>query len=157
MGRPKKYTAASLKKGVAAYFDSVRYERIMVRDEVYEGEDGQAQFRKVLVYDEDGEPVKETVWHKPPSLAGVCLHLGISRDTWAEYGKDPAMGGIVQEARMIVEDFWNEQLANNCKGARFALEANMGWNDRWTTKQEIVHDAGTTLEEYLKSQGEGHA
>ena len=30
MGRPKKYTAASLKRGVAAYFNSIRYERAVV-------------------------------------------------------------------------------------------------------------------------------
>ena len=87
----------------------------------------------------------------------LCLHLKISRDTWAEYGKDPDMGPIVQEARMIVEDYWNDQLANDCKGARFALEANMGWNERWSTKQEIVHNVGNSLEEFLKKQEEPDA
>lgn len=157
MGRPKKYTAASLKKGVAAYFDSIRYRRRAVVQEWYADEDGTAKERTVLLCDADGEPVMEEVWRKPPSLAGLCLHLRISRDTWANYGHDPNMASIVQAARMIVEDYWNEQLADDCKGARFALEANMGWGERWTTKQEVVHDVGNSLEEFLKSQEDGDA
>lgn len=153
MGRPKKYTAASLKKGVAAYFKSIRYERAVVYNEVYEGDDGTARFRDVIAYDDEGKPIMRKVWTKPPSLAGLCLFLHIHRDTWAEYGKDEKMKPIVQEARMIVEDYWNEQLANDCKGARFALEANMGWGERWTTKQEVVQtNVGATLEEFLKQQ-----
>lgn len=157
MGRPKKYTAASLKKGVAAYFNSIRYEQAVVHKEVYKGDDGTARYRDVIACDEEGKPIMQKVWTKPPSLAGLCLHLKISRDTWAEYGKDPDMGPIVQEARMIVEDYWSDQLANDCKGARFALEANMGWGERWSTKQEIVHNVGNSLEEILKQQEEPDA
>lgn len=157
MGRPKKYTAASLQKGVAAYFDSIRYEQVVTRDEVYEDEDGNAKTRRVIARDAKGRPITEPVWRKTPGVAGLCLHLRISRDTWANYGRDPGMGPIVQEARMIVEDYWNEQLADDCKGARFALEANMGWGERWTTKQEVVHDVGNSLEEFLKSQEDGDA
>lgn len=157
MGRPKKYTAASLKRGVAAYFDGIRYRRMAMVQERYADDNGTAKERTVILCDEDGKPVMEEAWRRPPSLAGLCLHLRISRDTWASYGHDESMGPIVQEARMIVEDYWNEQLAADCKGARFALEANMGWGERWTTKQEVVHDVGNSLEEFLKSQEDGDA
>lgn len=157
MGRHKKHTVASLKKGVAAYWKKISYDRAVIHNEVYETSDGKTAYRDVIAKDANGKTITRRQWLQTPSLAGLCLHLGISRDTWAEYGKDPEMGPIVQEARLVVEDYWSNELGNDSKGARFALEANMGWNDRWTTKQEIVHDAGTTLEEYLKSQGEGHA
>lgn len=153
MGRKRKYTAASLEKGVAAYFKSISRKEPAIAQETYEGSDGAAKKRAVIARDEDGTVIYRKVWIKPPSLAGLCLFLHIHRDTWAEYGKDEKMKPIVQEARMIVEDYWNEQLANDCKGARFALEANMGWGERWTTKQEVVQtNVGATLEEFLKQQ-----
>lgn len=157
MGRHKKYTAASLKKGVAAYWKKISYDRAVVYTEVHENEKGEVTRRDVIAKDKDGNTITSRHWLQTPSLAGLCLHLKISRDTWAEYGKDPEMGPIVQEARLVVEDYWSNELGNDSKGARFALEANMGWGDRWTTKQEIVHDAGTTLEEFLRNQGEGSA
>ncbi len=156
MGRHKKYTAASLKKGVAAYWKKISYDRAVVIGELVE-EDGKVVEKPVIAKDEKGRTITRREWLTAPSLAGLCLHLKISRDTWAEYGKDEEMGPIVQEARMEVENYWSEQLARNCKGAQFALEANMGWGERWTKKQEIVHDAGTTLEEFLRNQGEGSA
>lgn len=156
MGRHKKHTAASLKRGVAAYWKKISYDRAVVHREAYETGKGVA-YREVIAKDENGKTITRRDWLQTPSLAGLCLHLKISRDTWAEYGKDPEMGPIVQEARLVVEDYWSNELGNDSKGARFALEANMGWGDRWTTKQEIVHDAGTTLEEFLRNQGEGSA
>lgn len=156
MGRKKKHTAASLKRGVAAYWKKISYDRAVVIEELGE-EDGKVIEKSVIARDKDGNTITRRHWLQTPSLAGLCLHLGISRDTWSEYGRDPEMGPIVQEARLVVEDYWSNELGNDSKGARFALEANMGWNDRWTAKREIVHDAGNSLEEFLRSQGEGRA
>lgn len=152
MGRHKKHTAASLKKGVAAYWKKISYDRAVVYNEVYETPDGEIAFRDVIARDEKGKTITRRHWLQTPSLAGLCLHLNISRDTWAEYGKDPEMGPIVQEARLVVEDYWSNELGNDSKGARFALEANMGWGERWTSKVDVVHDMGMTLEEFLRSQ-----
>ena len=132
MGRKKKYqTAKRLKTAVDAYFTAITY---------------QDEFETA-----GGEKKQTTVYLKPPSLAGLCLALGISRETWAQYGKDEALGPVVELARMRVEEYWTGKLAGkSANGARFALTANFGWDGVWKDKREVTQtNVGMSVEEYL--------
>ena len=136
MGRKRKYqTAKQLKAAVDAYFTAI----------TYLGEINTAT----------GERKNIVVYLKPPSLAGLCLALDISRETWSQYGKDKALGAVVEFARMRVEEYWTERLAGkSANGARFALANNFGWSGSWKDKQEIEH-TGESVERYLERLAEG--
>lgn len=157
MGRQKKHTAASLKRGVAAYFRKITYDQPMVMRMPEEDEDGLVVFRAKIAYDDEGRPITKKAWMATPSIADLALHLGVHRSTLWEYRKDPELGPIVESAKSWTEAYWTEQLGVDNKGAKFALEAGMGWGERWTSKVDVVHDMGMTLEEFLRNQGEGSA
>ncbi len=106
-GRPRKYkTAKALKKAVEEYFASISY------------------------LDTD-HGVRVTRYVKPPTMARLCLHLGVSRSTWSEYGQDEKLGPIVEQARLRAEDYWTERLTGKgAQGAKFALSACYGWREK---------------------------
>lgn len=111
VGRPRTYkTAKALRKAVEEYFNGISYER-----------------------EAAGAPagMKVRVWVKAPSMAGLYLHLGIGKSTWAEYGDDDKLGPVVEYARMMMEDFWSGQLNGKfANGAKFALSACYGWREK---------------------------
>lgn len=156
MGRKKKYqTAAALKKAVDGYFASISY-RVPAVVSTPTGEvdeKGGVQWKtKLLTEGTDGTGKPKTVvrYLKPPGLAGLCLHLGISRETWSNYGQDGSLRDVVEDARMRVEDYWGGELAGKgAQGAKFALSSNFGWSGAWTEKQEITHRGSESVEEYL--------
>ena len=157
MGRHKRHTPASLKRGVAAYFRKITYDQPMVMKMPEEDEDGLVVFRAKIAYDDEGNPITKKAWMATPSIADLALHRGVHRSTLWEYRKDPELGPIVESAKSWTEAYWTEQLGVDNKGAKFALEAGMGWGERWTSKVDVTHDMGMTLEEFLRSQGEGSA
>lgn len=70
---------------------------------------------------------------KPYTLTGICVYLGISRETWREYGNREEFAGPIKRARMIVENYVEEGLLNgsvNPIGAIFNLKNNFGWVDK---------------------------
>ena len=154
MGRHKRHTPASLRKGVAAYFRKITYDQPMVQVMPEEDEEGSVVYKKRIAYDQDGKPVTKKAWMATPSIADLAIHLGVHRSTLWEYRKDPELGPIVESAKSWTEAYWTEQLGEDNKGAKFALEAGMGWGERWTSKVDVVHDMGMTLEEFLRSQSD---
>lgn len=107
MPRPKKYaTAKSLEDAVNSYFASISYE-------------------------EEIHGIRVTRYVKPPTLARLCLHIGVSRETWSQYGKDDKLKHIVEQARFRAEDYWAEHLTGKgAQGAKFALSACYGWREK---------------------------
>ncbi len=80
---------------------------------------------------------------RAPSVAGLCLYLGISRSTWYAYADDAKLASVVEWARLTVEDFWVNQLAGKfANGAKFALGCGFGWNERgrWAEKDAEAPD-----------------
>lgn len=103
--------------------------------------------------------VKNSKYVRAPSVAGLCLALGISRSTWYGYGEDDAMKEVVEGARLVIEDYWTNQLAGKfANGAKFALGCGFGWNGRgnWNERVEITHRGGS-VEDYLQGLDEGEA
>lgn len=156
MGRRKKYqTAAALKKAVDAYFASISYQvpAVVSTPTGEVDEHGGVKWKtKLLTEGPDGTGRPKTVvkYLKPPGLAGLCLYLGISRETWSKYSQDESLGRVAADAKLRVEDYWAGQLeGKSAQGAKFALGSNFGWSGAWTEKQEITHRGGESVEEYL--------
>lgn len=125
MGRQREYrTAKALRKAIDGYFDAISR----------------------------GEGVNRE-WERSPSMAGLYLHLGIGKSTWARYGDEDGLRDAVEYARLMMEDFWAGQLAGKfANGAKFALSANYGWSDKVTVgmdeeTRKAVAGAGMTMEE----------
>lgn len=75
---------------------------------------------------------------RAPSVAGLCLSLGISRSTWYSYGDDEKLKEVVDGARLVIEDYWTNQLSGKfANGAKFALGCGFGWNGRgnWNERE----------------------
>lgn len=75
----------------------------------------------------------------PPSIAGLCLQLGIDRSTWQNYA-DPALhpelADVAAEARARIEAYLEQELLTREKGLQgiiFNLQNNYGWRQ----KQEV--------------------
>ena len=106
-GAPMKYDPETFKTKIDEYF-------IFIKDE--------NEKRKVC---------KDKI--KPPTMSGICVFLGISRDTWSEYAKKPEFSETIKKTRTIVENFVEEGLLNgsvNTIGAIFNLKNNFGWVDK---------------------------
>lgn len=70
------------------------------------------------------------------TVTGLCLFLGINKDTFYEYAKNEEFGDVITEARMMVENSYELSLRENGRtGDIFALK-NFGWKDK--TESEIT-------------------
>ena len=77
-----------------------------------------------------------------PTVNGLCLALGMCRDTLWEYSKKAEFSDAVKEARMRLEMAWELKLAGTaCTGAIFWLK-NQGWSDK--TEQTITADVNVS-------------
>lgn len=142
VGRPRKYnSAAALQRAVNLYFMSISTRRPVVIDDL-------------AVVDEAGEPLLQTIWLRPPTVAGLCRHLGIDRSTWANYcdkEQYPEYQDVTGGARIIMEEYLEEELLTRDKpnGVIFNLRANYGWNDK------AAQGADNTVHVVLEGAGEG--
>lgn len=96
---------------------------------------------------------KSGEFKRPPSLAGMCLYLGISRQTFWNYanGSNKGMAFVAETAKLVVEDFWSGQLAGKwAQGAKFALGCGFGWNKdgQWSDKstERAEEESGGVIE-----------
>lgn len=157
-GRPKgsrKYNAASLEKASRGYFASISYEVPILRTEPVLDEQGfplpdsygHPRVRYVPVVTASGEKAMETRWIQPPSIQGLCLHLGIDSSTFSRYMNperdDPAsqkLAKAASKAKAVVEMYLIARLEDKgaSSGAKFNLQHNFGWRE----KREIELGAG---------------
>lgn len=155
-GRPKKYTAASFQRACEAYFDSISYQKPVMRGEMEFDADGypvlddfghpKIKYKPVITT--SGKEATETVWTEPPSLTGLCLYLGIDRATFSRYGthddekpeESERFCNTVTRARGRVEAYLESRLEDKSasRGAIFNLQQNFGWKE----KKEIDLGAG---------------
>ena len=137
MGRPKKYTERTLRKAVEEYFDSITREVAMTEkvDTGQKDADGHKIFENVPVINKRGEQVKITEYLVPPTVGGLCEHLGIHRSTWAEYCDEnahPEFSDTTTHARGRMRAWLEEQLLTrkDVKGIVFDLQNNYGHHDK---------------------------
>jgi hypothetical protein len=74
------------------------------------------------------------VIQKPYTISGLCIYLGISKETWSQYLKRPEYTEITAMAKLQVENYVEE---NSLMGkinpvmSIFNLKNNFGWTDRF--------------------------
>ena len=79
------------------------------------------------------------------TITGLCIYLGLNKDTFYEYSKREEYKEIIEMARLIVENSYEKSLRKYGRtGDIFALK-NFGWRD----KQEIEHSGAIKLEDVL--------
>ena len=90
MSRPKKYNGKKLLKAVERYFRRItREETVTVPQETGEKDKyGHAVVKMVPAVNQLGEELTEMVYLVPPTIGDLCIYLGISGSTWAEYGSE---------------------------------------------------------------------
>lgn len=163
-GRPMKYgTPEELERAAEAYFAAISYQEPAVvstpTGEV--DEKGRVQWKTRMLYEPGGvvgipgKPVTVTKWLQKPGVAGLCLHLGISRDTWWRYAQKPGYRDVAERARLRMEDYWYNRLDTKAaRGAAFALENCFGWRGDWKSRQEVGADPETrkamSVEQFLR-------
>ena len=94
----------------------------------------------VPVLSNAGEPVIETRWLKPPLLNGLYLHLGISKETWSDYGRKEGFSDSVLRARLVSETYLANETAardGNTNGPKFLLSACYGYREVQGIKVEM--------------------
>lgn len=126
-GRPKKYTKKKLREETERYFRSIS-RTILARDDT-----------GGIIRNDDGDEIQLLQYVVPPSIAGLCLQLGIDRSTWQNYA-DPALHpeleDVAAEARARIEAYLEQELLTREKGLQgiiFNLQNNYGWRQ----KQEV--------------------
>ena len=78
------------------------------------------------------------------SLGGLCCHLDLTYEGFAEYGRRKSYSGIVKKAKQKVETWVNESgMAGkiNPTMAIINLKANFKWNDKAGEQPENTDDA----------------
>lgn len=150
MGKHKKYTPRAFEKAVAAYFASICYvepvvQTVPVLEELPDGtqrvkldRNGHQMFTFAAVKTADGKGATRLCYTEPPSVTGICLRLGISRDTWASYAALEGYADTITRARGRIEAYLIERIEHkeSARGAIFNLQNNFGWR----TKQETSLD-----------------
>lgn len=106
-GKPLKFkSAAELQKAIDDYFNSC--------------------YKKVR--DEDGKESLQLV--KPFTMCGLAMQLGCSRQTLVNYSKKEEFGEVIAKAKLTMERWLEEGIAENTQGKIFSLKNNYGWGDR---------------------------
>lgn len=154
-GRKKKYgTVKELAQAVDAYWNSISYEKPAVictpTGEV--GEDGSIKYAtKMLTMNEDGsvkldgtgKPKTITEYLEPPSVAGLCVFLGISKETWTDYAKDEKLSPVCIRFKLRLEKYLlgrlNSEKGKNVQGIIFNLKNNFGYADK------VEHSGATAV------------
>lgn len=141
MARQKKYkTAAALNKKVEAYFRSIS-RTISITEPLETGQytqKGKPIYKHVPVLNDDGEEIRVIQFLVPPSISGLCLYLGISRQTWSSYSGQEEFLDTTMRARARVEAYLEGELVSrekNTAGIQFNLEHNHGWKRRLEVSQ----------------------
>lgn len=89
-----------------------------------------------------------TIIRKPYTLSGLCLWLGICRDTFAEYvnGKYDDINNKFSDtflyARQKVENYVEEGMLNNTlntNGSIFNLKNNFNWKDKTEVEHQVTN------------------
>lgn len=87
------------------------------------------------------------------TITGLCLYLGIHKDTFYEYAQKEEFKDVINLARLIVENSYEISLRKNGRtGDIFALK-NFGWRDKSEVEvQKNPIEDLTPLAELLKGE-----
>lgn len=133
VGRPRKYSRAALEAAVQTYFDSIT--RVVdITEKVDSGKRDSYNhviWETVPVKNNLGEIAKRVEFLVPPTIEGLCLHLGIHSSTWTRW-RDPAKYKSFKKIIEYVDDrmiAWRKEqvlIRKDVKGLIWDLEVNHG-------------------------------
>ena len=136
MGRYKKYRSdKALREAVEGYFASISRVRQVMEERRTGKLDRYGHFAVewVPVLDGRGQPMTEREFVLPPTVGGLCAHLGISRETWAQYcdrKRNPQFADTTEWAREQLLSWRKKELmtrsGKDVRGLLFDLQANYG-------------------------------
>lgn len=159
IGRPAAYeTTEELEAAVNAYFTSISYQRpVIITTATGEvDEDGNAKLVTRMLregHDNTGQPVTVTEYLEPPGVASLTLYLGISRDTWARYGKRKGFRSVVEQTRTRIEAYLVGRLeSRHTQGVIFNLKNNFGWKDRQEFGVDSELQSAMSVESFLRKE-----
>lgn len=165
--RGKRYTGArTLLAAIESYFTSIsRTVDAVERIETGEKEAGGKKVvleRKIL--SDNGEPIRYREYVVPPTIWGLCEHLGISASQWAAYcdaRRYPEFREATERAKGYFRE-WNERellTRKDVRGLIYHLQ-NLSGSSVWGGGEEAVSPLeGMSLSErrtaLLQLHGEG--
>lgn len=162
MSRPRKYTPNTLKKAVNGYFDSIS--RLVPltekRDTGRKDRDGHVIYEEVPVLNRLGVQATVLEYLVPPTVGGLCEHLGIHRSTWADYCDaqlHPEFSDTTTHARGRMRAWLEEQLLTrkDVKGIVFDLQNNYGYVEvRRVYDDSVICDRFRIVEKYRSMENE---
>ena len=119
-------SAAELAALCDGYFESISAVVPVEREEWEKGADGKWIKRTVPVLSRGGCPMTKVEWFTPPTVGGLCAHLGISRHTFAALAKSAKFAAAVADARAVITTYLEERISDpavrNIKGVQLSLE-----------------------------------
>lgn len=72
---------------------------------------------------------------EPPTVAGLALALGMTRETLNQYGRDEEYSDTIKKAKQRIEVHLERRLYDGAPaGTIFNLKNNFGWKDESTRK-----------------------
>ena len=157
MGRRRKYeTAKAFEKAVKLYFSGIS-QIVPLKVDVLVGytNSGKKKYKLEPITDDDGKMVMTYRYFKPPSVTGLCLHLGMSREALREYGEREGYGEAVRLAKLRIEDYLAEELmmrTSSVEGVKFNLSHNFGWSEK--QRLEAAVDSGPVVVQFEGAAGE---
>ena len=144
MGRPRKYTARTLRTAVERYFDGITRE-VNVTEKVDSGKRdsyGHVIWDTVPVKNKLGEIAKVTEYLVPPTLGGLCAYLKVDQSTWSRWSdadQFPEFGQIIEDVRQRMIVWRQEQvlLRKDVKGLIWDMETNYGCGQKTDTAPKL--------------------
>jgi len=127
----KKYkTAAALRRACEKYFNSIS--RTVPATELYntgeKDEWGHFIFDKRKILNDAGEEIRYIEYAVPPSIAAMCLYLGICTETWRRYiSADEEWKAVGTWVRLTIRAYLLHEHMTRTKGIR-AVEINLERN-----------------------------
>lgn len=155
MSRRRKYSKKALEAAVQAYFDGITRE-VEIKERVDSGKRdsyGHIIWDLVPVKNNLDEVAKMTEYLVPPTIGGLCLHLGISYATWSRWHhgeENEDIAGILDNVRDRMLAWRMEQVLSrkDVKGLVWDLEVNYGVGTKAKDSGGVSVTLGEELEEY---------
>ncbi len=134
MGRPRKYTKKTLSEAVELYFASIT-RKVTPTERVDTGErddKGHKIYEQRPIENSLGEIAEIEEYIIPPTIGGLCRHLGIHRSTWAEYCARPEHEGTAKTVEGRIQAYLEQQLLlrKDVRGIIFDLQNNHGYAEK---------------------------
>lgn len=167
-GRPRAYeTAEELSEAVEAYFIGISRtaDAVEMVDSGRKDGDGHVIYERVQIKNDLGEPIRYTEFVLPPSLTDLCLHLGITRQTWLNYRRREDLRPVVDRTKARVKSYLVRESLTRTKGLQgvlFNLQNNFGDDEREERREVSEFDLSQMTDEELwelasqGAEGEGN-